>query len=505
MEITKIYGPPGTGKTTMLISTVSNELRNGTPITEIAYLTHTRAAAAEVRKRIGEQFSDLTPEDLLWFRTIHSACCKMSGISGAETISHSQIKMFEDRYGYKMQGGNAQRRILDQVELKSEWDKCLDVISLAVAQQRSVDDVRSEFGLPKRSFDLFNKSWTEFKTSIGMLDFTDQLNAYDGTPCPVKVMIIDEAQDLSKKQWEIIFGLASECDRMYVAGDDDQAIYTFIGADEFGFLELEADKELVLTKSYRVPQRIGEFATKIIRKNSNRRDKEVEWADQDGVVGYIGGIGHFNFERGSEEIFVLCRHNKQCRSVSNILKKKGVAHSINGESVLNDPLAHIAKTYILLMADEEVTPLRAAQLASHLGEQELSKDMRRLNKLRRPLVNKNDLSNINFSPSDWRSYLANNAGEQTFFHNLGKLLNKYMTLEIIGEEPLVQVMTYHYSKGREADTVVCMTDVYNSVWDALHKYPDVERRLAYVGATRTKKNLVIVKPETKYRFLPLLG
>lgn len=497
MEIIKIYGPPGTGKTTTLISTVEKELQNGIAITEVAYLTHTRAGAEEVRKRIGELFYGLTAEDLLWFRTIHSACCKMSGISARETISRSQREMFEARYGYKLEGTDARDGL-------SGWDRALDVLSMATAQQRDAEEVRREYGIPKRPFELFVSKWQQFKKDIGMLDFTDQLNAYDGTPCPVKIMIVDEAQDLSKKQWEIIFGLAGDCERMYVAGDDDQSIYSFIGADEYGFLDLEADEEIVLTKSYRVPRNIGAFAQNIIAPNKKRREKKVEWADHEGVIARIGGLEHFDFHR-DDEVFVLCRHNKQCRQVSKHLRQKGIAHSVNGVSVLNDPKAHVAKTFILLSADEEVTPLQAARLADHLGEKELAREMRKLHKLRRPNVSRQHMPDINFDPTDWRAYLSQNRGQREFFKSLAALLNKYMTLEIIGQEPLVHVMTYHYSKGREADTVVCMTDVYRIVWEALLKKPDVERRLAYVGATRAKKNLVIVRPNTIYRFLPLLG
>ena len=133
MKITKYYGPPGTGKTTTLISTVLKELESGVPITEIAYLTHTRAGAAEVRKRIGEQFSGQDPLELLWFRTIHSACCKMTGIGRKETISLTHYKMFGERYNYSV-GNNG-------LDPDKDWDWALNIINLASAQMRSVDEI----------------------------------------------------------------------------------------------------------------------------------------------------------------------------------------------------------------------------------------------------------------------------------------------------------------------------------------------------------------------------
>ena len=140
MEITKIFGPPGTGKTTTLISMLRKELENGTSIKDVAYLTHTRAGADEVKKRIGEQFSDQMKKDLLWFRTIHSACCKVQGITAKETIGPYHRELFEERYGYVLDGRSA----LDGNPSDLSWDAALEVRSYASATMRDIEDVRRE-------------------------------------------------------------------------------------------------------------------------------------------------------------------------------------------------------------------------------------------------------------------------------------------------------------------------------------------------------------------------
>jgi superfamily I DNA/RNA helicase len=494
MEITKIYGPPGTGKTTTLISIVEKLYQNGTPISDIAYLTHTRAGAHEVRKRIGEQFSDLTPEDLLWFRTIHSACCQMAGVTGRDTISTRQREMFYERYGYK----------LDEYDPRTDygqnWNKCLEVISIATSEMRDIEEVRAEKKIPARSFYLFADTWKSFKNDIGMLDFNDQLESYDGDPAPVKYMIVDEAQDLSKKQWEIIRGLAGDCDHLYVAGDDDQSIYSFLGADEYGFLDLKADNEITLTKSYRVPKQIGQFAEKIIERNIHRKPKDVEWADHDGQIKKIGKLSQINFDN-LEDTMILCRHNKQCKQVSSYLRKKDIHHSVNGDTLTSDKRAHIAKHYMMLSVGEGVHPLAAAQIAVHVGLNEEAKELRRLHKLGHHEVY--DIPNLDLDSPNWISVLSKSRRDMQYFSELRGLLVKE-GLDIIGREPQIKIMTYHYSKGREAETVICMTDVYETVWNELRNKSEVENRLAYVGATRAKKNLLIVRPETRQRFLPLI-
>lgn len=504
MEITKIYGPPGTGKTTTLLSMLRKELESGIEIKDVAYLTHTRAGAEEVKKRIGEQFSGQMKKDLLWFRTIHSACCKVQGITAKETIGLYHRELFQERYGYQLDG----RSTLDAAHTELSWDAALEVRSYASATLRDIEDVRRErakdFRFQPARFYRFLEDWDAFKSDVGMLDFVDQLDKYGGTPLPIKVMIVDEAQDLSKQQWQIIMQMSANCDRMYVAGDDDQAIFDFIGADEYGFLDLEADNEIVLTHSYRVPASIGAFAQQIIARNPRRKEKDVEWSDHKGSIEMAPSLDALEW-RGDITTFVLARHNKMVRGVSKYLTERGVPHSVNGKSVQRSPIANIARTYLELLADEEVKPSSVARLAEQLGLGELATDMRKLTKLRRPAVGQRQCRGINFSPKDWTTYLAHGRWRDLEdLRALQAMMNTASTMDIIGTDPPVQVMTMHYSKGREADRVVVLTDCYNAPYEALHTSPASEIRLCYVAATRTKQELIIVWPETQQRLLPLL-
>lgn len=504
MEITKIYGPPGTGKTTTLLSMLRKELEAGTKIKDVAYLTHTRAGADEVRKRIGEQFSDQMIKDLLWFRTIHSACCKVQGITARETIGPHHRRLFEERYGYKIDGGSP----LDADHLDLSWDAALEIRSFATATMQDMEDIRRQRAtdyrfIPDR-FYRFLEDWDAFKKDVGMLDFVDQLNLYGGEAIPVKTMIVDEAQDLSELQWDIIWKMAANCERVYIAGDDDQAIFDFIGASEYGFLDLEADNEVVLTHSHRVPATVGAFAQGIIARNDKRKDKAVEWSPHEGSVTRLPNLDSLEW-RGDITTFVLARHNKQCREVSDYLSDRGIPHSVNGKSVQRSPLANIAKTYLSLLAGEEVLPSLVARLADQLDLKELSKDMRQLTKLRRPAVGAEKCEGIKFDTKDWTAYLANGKWRDLCdLRDLQAMLNTAGSIEIIGQDPPVHVMTMHYSKGREADRVIVLTDCYKAPWEALHNNPASEIRLCYVAATRTKKDLVIIWPETEQRMLPLL-
>ena len=58
-----------------------------------------------------------------------------------------------------------------------------------------------------------------------------------GPGAHVDVAMLDEGQDNSPLMWRCFEKMVSGAQRVYMAGDDDQAIYTFIGASEYGFLD----------------------------------------------------------------------------------------------------------------------------------------------------------------------------------------------------------------------------------------------------------------------------
>ena len=78
------------------------------------------------------------------------------------------------------------------------------------------------------------------------------------------VIFVDEAQDLSKIQWDMIEKIERDngCD-IWVAGDDDQAIFGWAGADVDIFIDWDAT-EMPLKQSERVPSKVQQKALSII-------------------------------------------------------------------------------------------------------------------------------------------------------------------------------------------------------------------------------------------------
>jgi len=88
--------------------------------------------------------------------------------------------------------------------------------------------------------------------------------------CPTfDVVFIDEAQDLSPIQWKMYNLIKANSKIVILAGDDDQAIYGWAGADVKRFQD-EPAKEKVLPKSYRVPIKVQQVAYTIISQIETR-------------------------------------------------------------------------------------------------------------------------------------------------------------------------------------------------------------------------------------------
>jgi ATP-dependent exoDNAse (exonuclease V) beta subunit len=84
------------------------------------------------------------------------------------------------------------------------------------------------------------RAYDAYKLSNMVYDYTDILENFATKGihnCPAFTLcFMDEAQDLSPLQWDIAHGLDELSTRMYAAGDDDQAIYRWAGADVDHFI-----------------------------------------------------------------------------------------------------------------------------------------------------------------------------------------------------------------------------------------------------------------------------
>ena len=104
---------------------------------------------------------------------------------------------------------------------------------------------------------LLDQELKKYKKEKGLIDYDDMLERFieqDVSPT-FDVLFIDEAQALSPLQWRMVRTIWKKADKTYIAGDDDQAIFKWAGADVDSFIALkeEVDQIRTLDLSYLIP------------------------------------------------------------------------------------------------------------------------------------------------------------------------------------------------------------------------------------------------------------
>ena len=95
------------------------------------------------------------------------------------------------------------------------------------------------------------------------------------------VLVIDEAQDMDKYEYQLVEALMERNDDMRViaVGDDDQNIYQFRGSDSVFLKKLITEhnaKQYSLVDNYRSCQSVVSFANRFVKEISDRmKDEDI--------------------------------------------------------------------------------------------------------------------------------------------------------------------------------------------------------------------------------------
>lgn len=505
MILTKIYGAPGTGKTTKMLDLLQKEIKEGISVDRIAFLTHSVAARDEASARIRKLLPLVQESSFKYFRTIHGVCFSLLSIGKQHVMQPSDFLKFGDLVGIQFSENFTTDVDGDGLPMgygTSPGNKMLAVRQFAAAQDVSIEQIQDQWPdkNPSTFIDVINQ-YAKYKQEIAKFDFVDMLTMYmeDPTPLDVDVIFIDEAQDLSVLQWKVVNAFMANAQRVYIAGDDDQAIYTFIGASPRGFLNYKADQEIILPKTYRLKENIWQFAQNIISQVSYRQKKDIEVNGSGGEIDFWNKpIEYLDFDHPGKTM-VIARHHKQLAKVAKALQKHGIAYSWKGTSLVNTKRAQAIYAWHVLASGKQITLKQASLIISMIAVDRkivlAAKALARENKDQ--MVSKDQLADqysINFDRS-WQTTLAKSDWDVRKNEAIDNILQQRGLMAIV-EEPKIDLTTYHGCKGREANHVVLISDCYPAAYKSGRENPDDERRLAYVGVTRAIDKLTIVSPET---------
>ena len=520
----RFIGPPGTGKTTALSGAI-RYYAGLHGIENVVAVSHTRAAAAELANHKDEH-GRTTPLPAENIGTLHSFAYRAIGhmplAEDPKTLpgfqeAHPEFPMAcegdPDDFEFRVnpEGGAA---LADYSRL------------------RNLEEPRESYLWSTETL-RFATVWEDYKKQTGSIDFADMIEiaANDTTSATQNpaIMVLDECQDTSKLQWRLVNRWASApgCERIITAGDPDQAIFVWGGADPTYLRDNQPDREKILSQSFRVPRAPHALAMQWIRSVTNRADVNYLPRDADGRVLRTKAM-HTSVEPllpliekrlgEGKTVMIQTACGYMLKDALTVLRREGIPFS--------NPWRTKQAAWNPLNLDREGSTCGSIAdfLALHTYGRDWTKDealswlhitkglLRRGGKsdfvarvkecdnvmslLASEFINEEDLVDaIGDLPGciDWleQHLLAARKPASAFPLSIARLHGA----KAISEKPRLYIGTCHSFKGSEADTVIVFPDLSRQGYMQWRGGGQDElRRLFYVAMTRTREELVLGSP-----------
>ena len=340
---------PGSGKTTVLIARLGFLIRcrNVAP-RQILTMTYTVAATGEMRRRFASRFGEREGAEMT-FCTINSLAVRIIGYYAQHHGRRAAFAQVEER---------ETARILAQLYREVNRDYATEA---AIRDLRTaITYVKNSMVSPEDLEDLdlgvdhlpeIYARYNEALRAMGRMDFDDQLTyAYtilksypavlDHFRSRFPYVCVDETQDTSRIQHEIIRLLAGPKGNLFMVGDEDQSIYGFRAAYPQALLRFEQDypggKVLLMERNYRSGAEIVEAANGFVKRNRFRREKAlrptrgrtepvrvIRTLDRRSQFLYLFEVGR----RCAGETAILFRNNDSALPLIDRFQREGIPYN----------------------------------------------------------------------------------------------------------------------------------------------------------------------------------
>lgn len=416
-----VLAGPGTGKTFTIIQRIKNMIEEGIDLKKILCLTFSQTAADEMKTRLNkeigkvgdiniftyhgfcfdliEQYSDIfdLSENLKLIsdstsRALIKECIdeiKPKYLKNDKNDPYVYIQKIKDRINEIKQNRLDKEAFEYNLKYNQDWLPSLEKTIQEIEQKHSKGNFKTKT-LENKKLELekeinqmrelwgFYELYEEKKDKFHLIDFNDMinlvLNKFESSPSflekiskQYEYILVDEYQDTNKSQNEIVFNLSSNCENVFVVGDDDQIIFGFQGAKldtiEKYLSNFPDTKVICLNENMRSTQNILDTARQIVKQDSKRLEinpkfekyninKKLEAKNEslfdkntkvklnkyqnilDEYVGIIKKIEEIinspdcpkdkNGDKNLSEIAILTRSNAELETLSQMLKERNI-------------------------------------------------------------------------------------------------------------------------------------------------------------------------------------
>ena len=490
---TIVLGPPGTGKTFTLLEQMEKHLKNTDP-NKIGFFSFTQKAAYHARDRAMSKFN-LSEDDLPYFRTLHSLAFKRLGIKKEDVMQRRHYEDLGNKTGYNLDYNEYDNEHTGLFTTKSDLLRIVQMAKLRnITPERQYNLKEHTQDITIQQLKQFVSDLNQYKKDYTLIGFTDMITEFiksDKSP-KFDVVFIDEAQDLSLSQWDMARSIWDKTQDTYIAGDDDQAIFRWAGADVDSFIT-QTGKITQLTQSYRIPQVVHDIASKIINKIQNRLPKEWRPKTQRGLLSYYDDFEEVNMKQGNW--LVLARTRFMLNDLEDQLYPQGLHYENKFKTNKEQDLYEAITDWENVRKGVDISYQQVIRIASYMSPKNFQKEeLKYLDK------------DATYSMNELRSKRGLKTDRVWFeaFDDAPDKKIRYIRRmrengEKLNSKPRIILSTIHGVKGGEQDNVVLLTDLSRNTQRNYEQNPDDENRLFYVGATRTKNHLHVIRPKDIYK------
>ncbi len=569
-QVTRLFGGPGSGKTTALLDHVEEILdQEGVTFRDILVVSYTRAAAQEVRERLAERL-DESPRALQGnVCTMHAKAYDLLDLSRGDVIGEKDKEEFCEEYGleYEDEYSGAGRRtarsttIGNKIIATSQWLQRTrrDVADwYDVPFQWDVEEVRlpPEIDPNAQEGNKYTptwpsdddridvpeaiRAWRSYKGREGKIGFADMLERVRQRSLVPNVdyLVIDEFQDITTLQYDVYQEWKPHVKRVLIAGDDDQVVYSWQGADPALLLEEDVDEDVILPNSYRLPSNVLNAVNQEIRHIDKRQDKDLEPRKDGGSVEAYQNRSMLDLVRmvrrtlveDDGTIMLLFRARYQMFQFVDEFITEGVPFTaLTDQRMWTDRLTQYVRAVEAVEAGEDIDGLQARRLADMLMDSAFGTNDRddlfdAIDDLQEE-ADVDDLQELTVPLEVVEEHVPFMPGPASAADMVRKVTNfqkkSIQAYFAIGEYHMmdpdrVRVGTIHSAKGREADHVFVATDLTEKVVEQMVAtvddptdvegceeftkttspvpvLTDNERRVFYVGMSRARERLVLLE------------
>ena len=346
----------GSGKTRVIVHRIAHLVteRRVKPWHVLA-VTFTNKAAGEMRERLEALLGPQARE--LWLSTFHAFGARFLRREAARAGLPPDFAIYDDDDQLRLVKGELAAAGMDEDRLGpravlTRLDRWKSAGHLPGAVKVGDHDVEGQAAL-----EIYRR-YEKQLARAGAVDFGDlllkPLKLLEADPelasrwaSRFRYLLVDEFQDTSAIQLELVKVLAGASRNVCVVGDDDQAIYRWRGADVSNILDFDKTfpgaRVVKLEQNYRSTSRILDAAHAVISKAARRREKKL-WTAQQGGAPLQLLVAQDEHEEGEkvaravaglraqgerlDEIAVLYRTNAQSRPIEAALRGARIPYVI---------------------------------------------------------------------------------------------------------------------------------------------------------------------------------